>query len=105
MSSSSECSSNASWATCGTRLRSAGPFSRATRILLYMMPLPDERDEPGGDAEVVRQVLHVQTHDKSGRGPCERLDPEGIDELAHLGAAARKDDQRHDRERQLKTQN
>src|SRR6187397_2151013 len=98
MSKSSESSSDARCAMCGTRLRSAGPFSRATRIRLYMIPLPHQIDEPDSDAEVVRQIFDVQTHNQRRGRPREYLDPGRVDEVAHLRATAREDDERHDRE-------
>ena len=50
--------------------------------------------QPGRDAEEVRQVLHVQRDDDRGRDPGQDLDPDRVDELAHLAAVAREHDER-----------
>src|SRR5688572_29603450 len=105
MSSNSQPSSAANWLMWGRRLLSAGPFSSATRIFLYMRAaLTRLTRQPRREPEVIRKEFQIQTDDNARRDPRKALDPLRIDELPHFLAIARKCDQRHDGKWQLKAQ-
>src|SRR6185295_1099964 len=93
----------ASSVTCGRRLSSARLFSRATRILRYICAGPRLPAEPFG--ELVEQQFDVQSGDYKRDGPREHLEPERIDEFAHLSPVAGEHHQREDREGKLQTEN
>src|SRR5271170_4032586 len=109
-SSNSEPSFLASCAICGSIVSSAGLFSSATRIFLYMKILlgwhgqtkmPVKYFQNGRWHEHIKKQFYVEDNDNRRRRPAENLEPRPVCEFAHLGFFAGEAHQRPDGETEL----
>src|SRR4051812_34525264 len=102
MSRSSAPTSRASSAMWGISVSSAFPFSRATRIFLYMVRWTASL--AAGQTDEIEEKFDVEYDDDRRGEPGKDLDPGGIGKLAHLGLLARKHHERDDRKGQLEAE-
>src|SRR5258708_3498124 len=90
---------------------SAGPFSSATRIFLYMAipsvhgrrqtEVPVKRLQKWGWHEGIKEQFHVEDNNNRGDGPAEDLDPDRVHKLTHLNFFAGETHQRPDGKAEL----